>query len=256
MKTTLALNGTGRRQCHSSLRHLPLVLHAASFTARSEGREERLTQGWRNRLLGRLVFCVLVFTALLVCRATEVSSAEAKEQRTAAAPESANASSRRSQLTVQEDLGYVIIDGKTKKIVGVHSADAVLVYVIYEGEDGGRGGRKIPRQELPPQLQSKYPYDAAKAEAYRKQQAEAVVQQIAQQTAAAAAARAAAKDAMNKGISPRLDALRRRDVELQKEKSILDSLPKGNGRRVRSQQISNEQESLRQQIAQLEKQSQ
>ena len=96
---------------------------------------------------------IYLLAALLACRAVEVSSAEAKEQPPAAAPESATTPARQSQPTVQEDLGCIVIEGKTNRIVSVNSADPVSVFVIYESEECGKGGRKIPRQELPPQLQ-------------------------------------------------------------------------------------------------------
>src|SRR4051794_19270642 len=67
----------------------------------------------------------------------------------------------------QENLGYDIYEGKTNKIARVHSANAVSVLVIYEGNTGGR---KIPRQDLPPELQAKYPYDPAKAAEVQQQQ--------------------------------------------------------------------------------------
>src|ERR1035438_6971941 len=124
------------------------------------------------------------------------SSAEVKTQPTAAAPESASASTRESQPPAQEDLGCVVIDGKTSKIICVRSADPVSVFVIYESDAGGKGGRKIPRQELPPQLQAKYPYDAARAAEYRKQQADQAAEQAALSVQQAAGARAAARDVL------------------------------------------------------------
>jgi hypothetical protein len=200
---------------------------------------------------------VRILTALLVCHAVEIWSAEAKKQPAAAASESATASSSQSRPPAQEDLGCVVIDGKTNKIVCVRSADPVSVFVLYESEECGKGGRKIPRQELPPQLQAKYPYDAAKAAEYRKQLADAAVEQAALSVQQAARMRAAAKEVLGqkeRGILAQIDSWHKWDVELQKEKNILDSLPAGNGRRVRSRHISDEQQSIREQIAQLRKQ--
>jgi hypothetical protein len=200
---------------------------------------------------------ICILAAVLVCHAENVSSAEVKTQPTAAAPESASASTRESQPPAQEDLGCVVIDGKTSKIICVRSADPVSVFVIYESDAGGKGGRKIPRQELPPQLQAKYPYDAAKAAEYRKQQADQAAEQAALSVQQAAGARAAARDVLRqkeREFLAQIDSWNKRDVELQKEKNILNSLPPGNGRRVRSKHISDEQQGIREHIAQLRKQ--
>jgi hypothetical protein len=200
---------------------------------------------------------ICILAVLLVCRAEEVSSAEAKEQPTFAAPESATASTSQAQPPAQEDLGCVAIDGKTNKIVRVHSADPVAVFVIFESEDGGKGGRKIPRQELPPQLQAKYPSDDAQAAKYRKQQAGAAAEQAALSVQQGARMRAAAKDALRqkeREILLQMDSWNKRDVELQKEKGTLNSLPPGNGRRVRAKHISDEQQGIRERIAQLRNQ--
>jgi hypothetical protein len=212
-------------------------------------------QTWIRLMKTELNICILA--ALLVCHAENVPSAEAKKQRVSAASESATTSPRESQPPSQEDLGCVVIDGKTNKVIRVHSADPISVFVLYESEECGRGGRKIPRKELPPQLQAKYPYDAAKAAEYRKQQADAAAEQAALSVQQAARMRAAAKEVLGqkeRGILAQIGSLNKKDVELQKEKSVLNSLPAGNGRRVRARHISDEQQSIREQIAQLRKQ--
>lgn len=141
----------------------------------------------------------------------------------------------------------------------MHSADPVSVFVIYESEDGGKGGRKIPRQELPPQLQAKYPYDAAKAAEYRKQQARAAAEQAALAALAAQQAARMRKEAKERAqqkereILAQIDSWNKRDVELQKAKNILNSLPPGNGRRLRAKQIAAQQEGIRGQIDRLRK---
>ena len=200
---------------------------------------------------------IYIIAALLVWHTDNSSSVEAREQPAAAAPETATSPSSKSQPVAQEDLGCVVIDGKTNKVVRVMSADPVSVFVIYESEAGGKGGRKIPRQELPPQLQAKYPYDAAKAAEYRKQQADAAAEQAALSAQQASRARAAAREALRqkvREILAQIDSWNKRDVELQKQKRILDSLPPGNGRRVRSRHISDEQQAIREHIAELRKQ--
>jgi len=203
----------------------------------------------------KLNICILA--ALLVCRAEEVSSAEAKTQPAAAAPESATTPTRQPQPPAQEDLGCVVIDGKTNKIVRVHSSDLLSVFVIFESQDGGKGGCRIPRQELPPQLQAKYPYDAAKAAEYRKQLADQAVERAALEAKQAASRGAAAREGLRqkeREILAQIDSLNRQDIALQKEKRTLDSLPPGNGRRVRSRHISDEQQGIREHIDQLRKQ--
>jgi hypothetical protein len=129
--------------------------------------------------------------------------------------------------------------------------------VIYESDESGKGGRKIPRQELPPQLQAKYPYDAARAAEYRKQQADQAAEQAALSVQQAARARAAARETLRqkeREFLAQIDSWNKRDVEMQKEKNILNSLPPGNGRRVRAKHISDEQQGIREHIAQLRKQ--
>jgi hypothetical protein len=200
---------------------------------------------------------IYILTGLLGCRAEGVFSAEVKEQSTAAVLESATPPPSQSQPPVQEDLGVVLIDGRTNKIIHVRTADPVSVLVIYENEEGSKGGRKIPRQELPPQLQAKYPYDAAKAAEYRKQQAAAAAEQAALSVQQEAKRCAAAREALRlkeREIRAQMDSLNKQDVELQKEKNTLDRLPAGNGRRVRSRHISDEQQGIREHIDQLRKQ--
>jgi hypothetical protein len=118
------------------------------------------------------------------------------------------------------------------------------VYVIYEGDTGGR---RIPRQELPPELRGRYPYNAAKAADYRKQQAD----KSTQEAISAAERNARLREAIERGILDQIEALTKQDVGLQKEKKILKSLPPGNGRRVRMRYINDHQESIRAQIERL-----
>ena len=86
-----------------------------------------------------------------------------------------------ANVAAPDDFGYDFREGKTNKIARVYSVTPTHVQVIYEG---GQGGRNIPRQSLPPALQSKYPYDAEKAAEYQRQQAEAAAHQVAAQQAA------------------------------------------------------------------------
>jgi len=68
-----------------------------------------------------------------------------------------------SPVAPKEDLGYDIVDGKTNKIDRVVQADPRFVWVLYENDSGTR---RIPRDELPPTLAAKYPYDPKKAQAF------------------------------------------------------------------------------------------
>jgi len=65
--------------------------------------------------------------------------------------------------TPKENLGYDIYNGKTNKIDRVMQVDPRYIWVLYENDSGSR---RIPRNELPPTLAAKYPYDAQKASAY------------------------------------------------------------------------------------------
>jgi hypothetical protein len=130
----------------------------------------------------------------------------------------------------------------------------VEVYVLYESADCGRGGRKVSRQELPPQLQAKYPYDAAKAAEYRKQQADKAAEQAALAAQQAARARASAREALRqkeREILAQIDSLDKQDFELQKQVNILNKMPAGGGRRLKAKQLSGQQEVIRQYIDRL-----
>ena len=91
-------------------------------------------------------------------------------------------------------LGYDFFEGKPNKIAKVYAATHTHVQVIY---DGGKSGRKIPRQSLPPQLAAKYPYDADKAADYQRLQMDISSRQIAaQQTIMEESARRREKERM------------------------------------------------------------
>ena len=147
-------------------------------------------------------------------------------------------------LPAQEDLGVDIVDGATNKIVRVSGVTPASVFVLYEGECRGR---RILRQDLPPQLKAKYSYDPAKVAEYQKRQIELAAQQ-------AVAQRVAMRDALRHQeaeMVAEIAMLEKQDAEAQKEKSVLRSLPPGNGRRVRLAQINNNQENIRERISQL-----
>ena len=142
----------------------------------------------------------------------------------------------------EENLGYVVVDGKTNKIGRIFSVTPSYVWVIY---DPSTGGRKIPRQELPPELKARFPYDAAKAAEYQKQQMEAAARQAAVQ-AAVARETGLRREAE---ITNEIAALREQDVAIQKEVRILKSLPGGNGRKVKAAHLHDQQESIRERIS-------
>jgi len=130
--------------------------------------------------------------------------------------------------TTKEDLGYDIFAGKTNKIARVHSASAAWVYVIYQG---GLGGRKIPRQDLPPELQAQFSYDPIKAADYQKRQAAVVAQQWALAAQQATKARTISGDAavarllaQEQGVQQEIENFRIQDVELTKTIERLENL--------------------------------
>jgi ATPase subunit of ABC transporter with duplicated ATPase domains len=151
----------------------------------------------------------------------------------------------------QEDLGCDVVDGVTNKILHVSSVNPLSIYVLYEG---GNRGRWILRQDLPPQLKAKYAYDPAKAAEYQKRQIERQKQQAELAAQLATAQRAAQREALNqreKEILAEIAKLEKQDVEDQKEKNGLKSLPPGNGRRVQAAHIDNDQQNIRERIQQL-----
>jgi len=160
------------------------------------------------------------------------------------APTARGAESPGTDLPAQEDLGVDIVDGVTNRIVRVSGVTPVSVFVLYEGECRGR---RILRQDLPPQLKAKYSYDPAKAAEYQKRQIELAAQQ-------AVAQHVAMREALHRReaeIIAEIAMLERRDDEAQKERAVLMSLPPGNGRRRRAAQITNDQQSIGERISQL-----
>jgi hypothetical protein len=71
-----------------------------------------------------------------------------------------------------EDLGWIVVDGKTNRVTKIGEVNPVSVQVFYSSGAGHLGATKVLRQDLPAELRSKYPYDAEKAAEYRKQRAE------------------------------------------------------------------------------------
>lgn len=144
----------------------------------------------------------------------------------------------------QENFGCDVVDGVTNRIIRVSDVNPVSVFVLYEG---GNRGRWILRQDLPPRLKAKYAYDPAKAAEYQKRQIELAVQQaVAQRTAMREALRQRERE-----VLADITMLEKQDVEDQKEKNILNSLPPGNGRRVRAAHISDDQQNIRERLQQL-----
>lgn len=154
-----------------------------------------------------------------------------------------NASAEKPRLG-EEIFGYDLINGVTNQIARIAKVTPVDVQVFYTNS---KGGRKIPRQDLPPELAAKFPYDEAKAAQYRKQQIEIAAQQ------AAARAAAARQVVLQREweITNEIASLRARDIEIQKQKNILRDLGPGNGRRVKLANLNNEQESIRERVSQL-----
>ena len=140
-----------------------------------------------------------------------------------------------------DNLGYDVVDDKTNKIGRIYKVTPSYVWVIY---DRDTGGRKIPRQELPPELKVRFPYDAAQAAEYQKQQFELAARQVAAQ---AAAARQAAR-LREREIENEIAMLKVQDTEIQKEAGILKSLGGGNGRRVKLGHLRDQQQAIRERV--------
>jgi NACalpha-BTF3-like transcription factor len=176
----------------------------------------------------KVIGTVLIIAATLIGSETRSGRAEAAED----------------SKTLQQDLGCDVVDGTTNRIASVSSVTPTFVYVVYEG---GHSGRKIPRQDLPPQLKAKYPYDAEKSSEFQKQQIELAARQ-------AAAQRAAMREALRREeaeILAEIGVLERQDAENQMQKNVLNSLPPGNGRRVRAAHINDDQQNIRERVLQL-----
>lgn len=146
-----------------------------------------------------------------------------------------------------EDLGSDFFEGKTNRIAKVYAATPTHVQVIY---DGGKSGRKIPRQSLPPQLAAKYPYDADKAADYERLQMDISSRQIAaQQTIMEESARRREKE-----LTENVTRLRTQAARLRGDVNIAQQLPGKRARAFRTAIALRELQSVRGQIAALEDQ--
>jgi hypothetical protein len=145
------------------------------------------------------------------------------------------------------DLGCDIRDGKTNKIARIYKVTPTHVQVIYEG---GKSGRNIPRQQLPPELAAKYPYDAAKVAEHQRQQAETAASQVAaQQSAARIAAQRREND-----IKAEIDKLDEQDGKLQGQINVYANMAGGNGRKRQLAELRNDRQSLRERKLKLQDQ--
>lgn len=152
----------------------------------------------------------------------------------------ASATLRAAEQPATEDLGVLVENGKTNRILRVFAATPTYVHVILENN----AGRKIPRQELPPQLAAKFSYDADKAAAYQVQQATLAAQQYAAQQAALQQVirnRIAAIDA-------EIGRLTKQDTELQAQVNVYNHMHWGNGRKVRMAHLLDQQQAIREQV--------
>ena len=150
-------------------------------------------------------------------------------------------------ITPPEDLGYDVFEGKTNKIARVYAVTPTHLQVLHEG---GKSGRKIPRQELPPELAAQYPYNAAKAAGYQQQQMDIAARQIAaQRTVMEESARRRDKE-----LADQVARLRTQSARLHADLNIAKTLP---GKRKRAAETTNtlrELQSVQHQIARLEDQ--
>ncbi len=150
---------------------------------------------------------------------------------------------------IHKDLGCDIHDGKTNKIARVLNADPLNVYVLYEG---GKGGRKISRLELPPQLAATYPYEPDKAAAFLEQQARV---NEARQRAYRESLRNSLKQ-KEQQLLAEIAALDSQNVLDQKERTTLNQITNGGrrgggGRLVRLEQLQDKRLRLEKRVEEL-----
>jgi hypothetical protein len=153
---------------------------------------------------------------------------------------STNASPHRT-----EDLGYYVENGQSNKIVRIFKVTPAHVQVILEG---GQSAREIPRQDLPEQLKTRFPYDSTKAAAYQQQQ---IVDAAAREAARAAAVRAASLK-REQEITAEIARLQEADKQLQSSTRVDRNLPHGNERRTRITDQTNQRQQIRARINELE----
>jgi hypothetical protein len=161
--------------------------------------------------------------------------------------EATNTTANVPPTAANDDLGSDFYNGKAYKIVSVVAVTPTHVQVRY---DGNFGGRKIPRMDLSPQLAAKYPYDAAKAAEYQKQQAELIAQQQAAQRAAARAA----LEQRERTITAEIARLEEEERNLTNKQTINKSLTRGERRRNKVADNAAEREKIADRIASLRKQ--
>lgn len=106
----------------------------------------------------------------------------------------------------KEDFGYDVHNGVTNKIARIATVDPRYIWVVYED---GVSGRKIPRSELPPQLQARFPYDPKKA-------AESIEARAAENRALIAQHKQGLQQ-KERDLTAQIDAIERQRGENQKE---------------------------------------
>jgi hypothetical protein len=152
-----------------------------------------------------------------------------------------------TDVSKAEDLGLDFYNGKAYKITTVVSVTPTHVQVRY---DGNFGGRKIPRIDLPPQLEAKYPYDSEKAAEYVARQSAIAIQQAAAQQAALQETYRRREQA----VDAEIEKLVNQDVRLQSEVNLLEHSRAGNGRKVRMLHLMDQQRAIREKISKLRQQ--
>jgi hypothetical protein len=171
----------------------------------------------------------LIAVSLLISSRLAVK-AGADENKTVTPAETRNAQ--------QEDLGFDVFEGKTNRIARVAKVDPRFVWVVYEDS---KTGRKIPRAELPPQLQAKYPYDPQKAVAS--------INAHAQEAQAEAAAQKTALRQKEHNLQSQVDALEKQMTENEKEIGNLDrklkTMPKSKTLKAQKIKMLSDQDELR-----------
>ena len=116
--------------------------------------------------------------------------------------------------------------------------------------DSAPGGLRIKRQELPPELSKKYPYDPVKAAEYEKEKIAKAKAQREQQRADIYATLLR----QEKEVQAKIDAKNDELISVQKDIKTWRAKPKGNGKAVGLDQLTNKKIDLTHQVEALKKQ--
>ena len=151
----------------------------------------------------------------------------------------------RASAAAVGNFGYDFHEGRSNKIERVYAVTPTHVQVLYEG---GKRGRKIPRQSLPPELAELYPYDPVQAVEHEKQQMEIATRRAAAQQEVARETARQREQYLVSEIARLTRVARDLDREINGEKKK----PKSAWKRVRIENLVNEWQQVQRQRARLE----